>query len=166
SPARTTWARRAGEPATRTAPSAMSFWILERERSEQAPARKRSSRVPAEGDPTSKRRRLTSSRRFGAIPSREHDQHRRREERGQQADELGRREDAGDHESADEVASPGLEDAAGDRVEEHVKPEDLAVERLAAIRPLEDQEDQERVGREVELGGVERHVQGRSDLIV
>jgi hypothetical protein len=38
----------------------MSFWIRERERSEQVDARKRSSRVPAEGDPTWNLRRLTS----------------------------------------------------------------------------------------------------------
>ena len=50
-PARDATAR-ASPPSTRTAPSSISFWMRERERSEQAAARKRSSRVPAEGEPT------------------------------------------------------------------------------------------------------------------
>ena len=57
--------------------------------------------------------------------------------------------------SAHEVAPPGLQDPARDRVEQDVEPEDLAVEGLAPVGPLEDQEDQECVGREVDLGGVE-----------
>src|SRR5512135_1047250 len=87
SPARTTWERRAGAPRTRTAPSSISLWMRDRERSEQAPARKRSRRVPAEGAPTWKRRTRVAdapsinSLRFGAVPPREDEQHGAREER-------------------------------------------------------------------------------------
>ena len=45
-------------PPTRTAPSAMSFWMRERERSEQAAARKRSSRVPDGGGSDLERRSI------------------------------------------------------------------------------------------------------------
>ena len=71
-----------------------------------------------------------------------------------------------DHEAAHEVAAPDFEDAAGDGVEEHVEPEDLAVERLAAVRPLQDQEDHEGVDRQVDLRRVERDAEGRADGVV
>ena len=92
----------------------MSFWIRERDRSEHAPARKRSSRVPAEGDPTWKRRSMAHG---GPTPRRGVGGEKTKsiaagESGGEQADELGGREHARDHEAADEVAAPDLEDAA------------------------------------------------------
>src|SRR5262244_223699 len=60
SPERTELERLAGAPETRTAPSSMSFWILDRDRSEQTEARYRSSLVPADGWPTLNRRIMES----------------------------------------------------------------------------------------------------------
>ncbi len=53
----------------------------------------------------------------------------------------------GIEEAAHRVAAEVLDQTAGDRVEEDVEPEDLAVERPPPVRPLEDQEDQKGVQR-------------------
>src|SRR5262245_98482 len=129
SPARTTCERLAGPPFTRTEPSAISFCRRERDMSEQAAARKRSRRVPADGAPT-RNRRITGSG-LGAMPTREVEEHAAGDGGRDEADRLRGREDAGNHEASDEVSAPGLEDAARDRIEEHVEPEDFAVERPA-----------------------------------
>ncbi len=104
--------------------------------------------------------------RLGAASAREVDEHPDGQRREQDPDELRRREDVGDHEPAHEVAAPDLDDPAGDRVEQHVEPEHLAVERLAAVRPLEDQEDQKGAGREIELRRMQRDAERRADRVV
>ena len=104
--------------------------------------------------------------RFRAASAREVEEHAERGERGQHADELRGREDAGDDEAPHEVAAPHLDDAAGDRVEEDVQPEDLSVEGAPAVGPLQDEEYEEGVGGEVELCRVERDIQGGSDRVV
>src|SRR5262249_17765569 len=165
SPARTAWERLAGAPSTRTAPSWISLWRRERERSEQAAARKRSRRVPLAGAPTWKRRCM---RRLFCLPlaAGQEEEHPAREQRAEQADELRGREPVPDDEAAHDVAPPDLQDAARHGRQQDVEPEDLAVERLAAVRPLEDQEDEERVQREIDLRRVERHVERGPDGVV
>src|SRR5437762_3733150 len=164
SPARTTRERRAGDPESRTAPSSISFWIRERERSEQADARKRSRRVPWDGRPTRKRR--INSRGGAGPPPGKIDQHSNGRGDREQTEELRRQENARNQEPADRIAAERLENSAGDRVQQDVQPEDFAVERPPPIGPLQDQEDHERVQRKVNLRRVERDVQRSSDRLV
>src|SRR5450759_2657055 len=103
--------------------------------------------------------------RFRAAAAREIEQHRERGERGQHPDELRGREDARDDEAPDEVATPDLDDPASDRVEKDVEPEDLSVEGAAPVRPLQDEEDQQGVEREVDLCRVEGDVQRSADRL-
>ena len=59
-----------------------------------------------------------------------------------------------------------LEDEAGHRVERDVGDQDLAVELLARRDPHEDGEDQEGRERLVDLAGMERSVEGSTDVRV
>src|SRR5262245_59161294 len=122
SPTRTVCDRRAGPPSTWTSPSAISFCSLERDMSEQVDARKRSSRVPADGTPTRKRRITTSGLCLGAMSPGKIEEHAAGEEGGAETDRLRGRENARDDEAAHEVPAPDLEDPARDRVEEDIEP--------------------------------------------
>src|SRR5260370_42324809 len=86
-----------------------------------------------------------------ARPRGEIEQQPQRKEGGEDSDELRGREHARNQESAHRVAPPDLEDRACDRVEKHIEPEDLAVEVLAAVRPLEGEKDQKGIDRKVDL---------------
>ena len=158
---------------TVTWPSAISFWICERECSARTETRKRSRRWPVviggndeldglHAHAAALRRRGQLLRRLRCRP-RQPEQHDEAERRQHQRDELRRREDP-EHRAA-RIAAVDLDDVARDGVQKHVGPEGAARKRPAAAlgRQQHDQDEQLGAGL-VELRRMQRNAERRADV--